>query len=170
MYFIMQNSHSLKEAFDSNFVPHSFNLTRSLQRVALNCSLKTVCSSFVINDRCKIVSDFFIKIMFQSLLVSQCKVFFSETVCFNLYYLCFYYYLLARNFLVSCCNCSPNLVGFFANIACCKKKNVISSLGRAQFFPIRTSRLVNNTYLLILRSSLFSFDSRNLKDCPITPA
>ena len=75
-----------------------------------------------VNDRCKIVSDFFIKIMFQSLLVSQCKVFFSETVCFNLYYLCFYYYLLARNFLVSCCNCSPNLVGFFANIACCKKK------------------------------------------------
>ena len=51
---------------------------------------------------------------------------FGETSFFSLNYLCFHYYLLARNCSVcreSCHDCSPKMFGSFARLLlCCRKK------------------------------------------------
>ena len=62
---------------------------------------------------------------------------FGETSFFNLDYLCFHYYLLARNCSVcreSCHDYSPKMFGSFARLSlCCRKKQkcVFTSLGRS---------------------------------------
>ena len=133
------NPSSLRKRFHwEDFTVFHHSAWICLPRWRLSFSFKTVRALFnfaLCNWQVPDPVRFFLKKMFQSWLVSHLKwisyyvseaLFRKPPAWLNLYYLCFHYYLL--DFWVFCRDCSPNLVGFFANIALCfkkKNKNVI---------------------------------------------
>ena len=125
------NPSSLEKRFHLNyftFVRHSAWICLPLRH--LNYSLKSVCAPFFTSrfviDRFRIVSDILWQKIVSQFVFKQVKVpllLRKLKCCFGSRLLKFLLPLLAGNLSVSCRNSSPNLVGFFGNIALrCRKK------------------------------------------------